>query len=318
MAKNLVSKIDITTNGQVTVKRQKGKANAGALPKATPPSPITPKLTVLEISTQLRDIQRQRAITIKSRIMQANRLQAIVTGTLGYQSNMDEKSRLKKFKEATEVITQVAKGGGEQAPLRNIIRTTLIGINAFLQMQEQLQEEMLVLAKQLPVASWIEKPEQRGAGLLTLAIIIGETGDLTARVEPRNFPNPGKLWKRFGCAPHSFDGKMLMPSTWRYGKEGKLPALEWEKLGYSPRRRSIAYLIGEGFVKQNGAVRNGEKSDETEASVIGPYRARYDQAKLLAKDKHPEWSDLRIHRHAMLLATKLFLKNLWLVWNNRE
>ena len=85
--------------------------------------------------------------------------------------------------------------------------------------------------------------------------------------------------------------------------------------GYSPRRRSIAYLIGEGLVKQNFV--SGGQGDgrlESESGSAGPYRSRYDQKKAEFAEKHPDYKPLRCHLHGMLLATKLLLKNLWIEW----
>ena len=255
-------------------------------------SRMEPTMTVSELSSQLQSLQRQRSIVLKSRNMQANRLQAIVAGTLGYSSSMEEKDRQKKFKEATEIIEQV-RNDSVAHPLKSVILTTLVGIDAFESIKAALEVQMKSIAKGLPAASWVNAPQQRGFGLLFLAIVVGETGDLA------NYANPGKVWRRLGCAPHTFEAKTLMGATWRSGKEGKLPASEWEEFGYSPRRRSIAYLIGDGIVKQNKSV----------------YRARYDETKARIKELHPDYSDLRCHRHGMLLATKLLLKNLWMTWN---
>jgi hypothetical protein len=202
----------------------------------------------------------------------------------------------------------------------------------------------------LPVANspeaWLNRPEQRGFGALFLAILIGETGDLNT------YTNPGKVWRRMGCAPWTFNPtgeeggeKTLMGATWRSGREGKLPASEWEAFGYSPRRRSIAYLVGEGIVKQNGkdSAETAKKKREAGRDVItvnGPYHQRYTSAKAHAYETHPEWDwkdceecegagrvdgetckcggagkkCLRAHRHGMLLATKMLFRNLWMEW----
>lgn len=261
----------------------------------TPPNPVTPKLrpTVSAIATELQALQRQRAAVLKSKLMNANRLQAIVAGTLGFDSKMPEKERKKVFANASALIDLVSKGEAE-SPLKTLILTSLIGIDAFDDMKTAIEKEMVKLAKTLPAAKWVAKHEQRGFGLLFLAIVIGETGDLG------NYANPGKVWRRLGCAPWTFEGKTAMGATWRAGKEGKLPASEWEQFGYSPRRRSIAYLIGEGIVKQN---------------QDGPYRKRYDEAKEKCQKLHPDFKPLRCHLHGMLLATKLLLRELWCEWN---
>lgn len=271
---------------------------------------LKPKVDVSKISADLQSLQRERSIVLKSRNMQANRLQAIVAGTLGYSSSMPEKERAKKFQEASAVIKAVAAEEADY-PLKAVILTTLVGINAFNDIKKVLEKKMEKLAKQLPVHSWVEEPEQRGFGSLFLAIVIGETGDLA------NYANPGKVWRRLGCAPHTFDGKTQMGATWRSGKNGKLPSAEWEQFGYSPRRRSIAFLIGEGIVKQNFVCGNGngDCTLETECNGAGPYRARYDETKAKIKVAHPDYSDLRCHRHGMLLATKMLLKHLWIEWN---
>jgi hypothetical protein len=255
-----------------------------------------------EASRELQCLQRQRAVVLKSRNMQANRLQALVAGTLGYEINMAEADRKKKFTEAAGVIKKVAAGEEADTPMRAIIEVTLVGIDAFNELKLALEKEMVKAVKALPVIEWVERAEQRGFGPLFLAILIGETGDLMG------YENPAKVWRRMGCAPWTFDpdpasGKgplTLMGATWRTGKYGKLPKEEWEAFGYSPRRRSISYLIGEGIVKQNGE---------------GPYRRHYDTVKVIAKANHPDWSDLRCHRHAMLLATKRLMLNLWVEWH---
>lgn len=251
-----------------------------------------------EVCKELCALQRQRTIILKSRNMQANRLQAIVAGTIGYASSMSEVDRKKKFVEATALIKQVMNDEPIVTPMKDIIKVTMVGISAFNDLKKAIEKEMVKLTKKLPVSAWVEKPEQRGFGHLFLAIIVGECGDLF------NYETPAKVWRRMGCAPWTFDAgdgpKTLMGATWRSGKYGKLPASEWEAYGYSPRRRSITYLIGESIVKQNDT---------------GPYRKHYDEVKPQIKANNPTYPDLRCHRHAMLLATKQLLKNLWMEWH---
>jgi hypothetical protein len=246
------------------------------------------------ICQELQALQRERSVVLKSRNMQATRLQAVVAGTLGYHSGMPEKDREKKFTEAAAAIRAVADGATNH-PLRSVIQVTLVGIDAFNEMKANLEREMVKLAKQLPAAPWVEHPDQRGFGYLFLAIVIGETGDLS------NYANPAKVWRRLGCAPWSFGDRTQMGATWRSGAGGKLPASEWEAFGYSPRRRSIAFLIGQNMKMQNQG---------------GPYRARFDETKAKIQAAHPDYSKLRCDRHGMLLATKLLLKNLWIKWND--
>jgi len=344
--------------------------------------------SVSEISSDLQSLQRERAREIKTFNMIMNRLKATVAGMNGYSTKLTKLEREKMFADAGKLIKKINKGEAE--PIL-FVSNMLLSTNAIEEQKKGYEKEMRKLAKQLPLASWVEKPEQRGFGILFLAIVIGETGDLS------NYANPGKVWARLGCAPFTKNGVTRMGSTWRSrgsGKHGdKLHASDWEEFGYSPRRRSIAFLIGEGIVKQNWIVangdrdcgtdgqtaessqsfsedegRNGEAGGETERSIAdssqsecldtagdvghetknrfaGPYRERYDEAKKLAAEKHPEWLEcgkcdgsgkqmkmhpqgkkcknckgtgivwMHCHRHAMLLATKLLLKRLWIEWN---
>jgi len=325
------------------------------------------------VCSQLQALQRQRAVFLKSRNMVANRLQAIVAGYSGYNSGMAESDRKKCFVEAAKLIAKVDKGqdAGELTPL---IRTHLVAVNELEGQMGVLEKAMKTLAKQLPVAKWVEAPEQRGFGMLMLAIVIGETGDLS------NYANPGKVWRRLGCAPFTSQGETLMGGTWkrRAGGKGchKLSSEEWESFGYSPRRRSIAFLIGDGLVKQNGNVsvcmietggggagvaKNNGRGDgnlveadrpivskpknkkgrkgvatvatelsradssrcdggadddgcETESSVVGPYRRRYDETKASFALKHPDAKPIQCHLHGMLCATKRLLRELWKEW----
>lgn len=223
-----------------------------------------------------------------------------------------------------------------------------MGIVALNTLNGDLEKQMTKLAAKLPVKDWVEAPEQNGFGLLGLAVVVGEAGDLA------NYATVSRLWRRLGCAPWQYGEKTLMGSTWKRGLEGHLPSAEWSKFGYSPRRRSISYLIGEGLVKQNVIKGAGERASETDvvvagepiretdASTAGPYRLKYDVVKAHVMRTRKDWTTCgkcdgsgklpkkkcdvckgtgelrkRCHLHAMLLATKELLKNLWIEWNGR-
>lgn len=306
-----------------------------------------------KVCAELQALQRSRAAIIKSRIMAANNRRAFVANTLGYSAGLDEPERKKLFAEADDIIDRIVAEEIDH-PTRRFVMAAQMGIENFESAQKETEKEMLPLAKKTPAAEWALLPEQRGFGLLSLATVVGEAGDLRA------YSNPSKLWKRLGCAPWSFGGRTQMGSTWK--SKGGLPAEEWSAFGYSPRRRSIAYVIGECLLKLNllktagvgdsksdtdfEAARPGTKkprggerrlatevpsaaagasngsgvSDREVATELlhvtpGPYRLRYDLAKAACAAVHPDYPKLRCHRHAMLLATKLLLKNLWKTWN---
>ena len=250
------------------------------------------------ICKELQALQRQKVWHLKSRMMVENRLRAMVASHIGYHSGLAESDREKLFKQATAVLKAIGKGEAtDYEDIRVVVLAIQPAIDGFSDAVKAIEKKMLKLVKQLPVAAWVQDPQQRGFGLLSLATVIGEAGNLS------NYANPGKLWKRLGCAPFEKGGVTQMGATWKSGKGPvKLHASDWEEFGYSPRRRSISYLIGENIVKQNKSI----------------YRERYDAKKEDFQAKRPETSKGHCHNHGMLLATKLMLKNLWVEWNGGD
>lgn len=283
---------------------------------------------IAEVCVELQRIQRQRVIVMKSAQMQKSRIQAIVAGTLGYSNAAPEAERAKKFDEAATLIKSVINDGASHGNMTDIIKTTYIGIKALEDLQDEIEKSALTQVKVLPVKDWVEAEDQRGFGLKMLAVLIGETGDLF------NYPSPRRVYSRMGCQPYSFGDQTLMGASWRSKQYGSLPSSEWEQFGYSPRRRSVAYLVGEGLMKLNFKT----NKETGQYSWCGPYRRRYDEAKELAWKNHQDWrwfehkpcggkgcdacdhrgaTCARAHLHGMLLATKRLFKNLWRVWNGQ-
>ena len=292
---------------------------------------------------EIQAMQRRRVQLLQSRIMLGNRLRATVARYLGYHAGLAEADRERTYVEAEAVIARVAATSPDapcDEPCAQLIRASLLGVDAFDVEKANVERPMVKLARTLPAHKWVKHPDQNGFGELSLAIVVGECGDL------RNYANPAKVWRRMGCAPWSFDGQTLMGATWKGGREGKLPAAEWESFGYAPRRRSIAYLIGEGIVKQNFVRQPGDGEaavdTDTAGAAPGPYRRRYDAVKAACEATRPDWTAcecggsglgpkgkkcpgcsgrgkkmLRCHRHAMLLATKMLLRDLWNAWHGK-
>ena len=142
------------------------------------------------------------------------------------------------------------------------------------------EREIAKLATALPVYPWAQTV--RGLGPLSLGLIVAELGD------PGQYATPAKVWKRMGLAV--IDGK----SQRRVAGGGGI------EQGYSPRRRSLMYIVGENLLRQNGA---------------GEYRTLYNERKATETGDSP----LHIHRRAMRYMTKRLLLDLWREWraNNR-
>lgn len=262
---------------------------------------VQPKVDVSSLVASLQSLQRKRVAVMKVRIMQSLNLLHTVASSVGYHTRLEEKDRKVRMEEASRIIEEVRSGSSLDYEYADIILGCDQAIATFEKTESQIEKKMKSLATQLPVVAWAEEEEQNGFGILSLAKVIGECGDLS------NYANPGKLWKRMGCAPHCFDGHTAMGATWKseaQRKTNKIPSLpsdEWEKFGYSPRRRSESFLIGQNLLRGNGD---------------GPYRTRYYVKRAEFEEKHPGVCKHRSHMHGMLLATKLLLKNLWIEWNN--
>lgn len=285
--------------------------------KTAKKKPEAPKTDVKWVCEQLQSLQRERAWLMKTVNMFRNRLRAMVACRLGYSPADSEKDREAKFKEADVYIKGVGAMNDEEIDnaYHKLIRKTLEGIGGLEELKGSIEKAMEKHAKSLPVAGWVVHTDQRGLGIPLLAVIIGETGDLS------NYANPAKLWKRLGCAP--YDSRRLnlcrMGSTWKRGKEGNLKAEEWAEFGYCARRRSISYLIGKGIMMLNYTQETNEETGEKRITWVGPYRRKLDEAKASMAEKHPDdplYPKMRCNYHGMLMATKLLLKNLWVEWNN--
>ena len=165
------------------------------------------------------------------------------------------------------------------------IRAAAEQLRAFLR---DATRELERAAQQLPAYDAFVKGVC-GFGAAGLGMIVGEAGDLAA------YANPGKLWKRFGLAPVM--GRA--PSTWR--SKGGLSADDWTAVGYSPKRRSIMFQIGDSLLKKQN-----------------PYRELYLARKAVEAEKAPEGTKMLWHRRAQRYAEKRLLRDLWRAWRGHS
>jgi len=264
---------------------------AGSCATDSPPAPA-PNNDVPEICLEIRQLHATREQYIKAAITIENTRAGVVRNAIGFKTTQDETEREKGKKAAQTLIAAVLKGNPNDHPeLSPLIIQMEEGIKAPRKIADDHGKLLSKMVKALPVSSWVVAV--RGFGLINFARIIGEAGDLSL------YSNPGKLWKRLGLAPFQKGGVNKMPSTWR--REGGLNAEEWTAVGYSPRRRAIAFVLGECMLKANK----------------GPYRQRYDEAKERFKANRPDCKDIHAHKHAMLCMVKRLIKDLWVEWNKK-
>lgn len=81
----------------------------------------------------------------------------------------------------------------------------------------------------------------KGFGPVSLASIIGETGDLSG------YETHSKLWRRMGMAPFAKDGVTRSGQQWKM--KGGLDAEDWTAFGYNGRRRSIMFVIEDVLIR---------------------------------------------------------------------
>lgn len=146
-------------------------------------------------------------------------------------------------------------------------------------------------AKRLPVWPWVEGIS--GFGAKSLAILVGECGDLSA------YRTVSGVWKRAGLAV--IDGERQRKCA---------DAVKALAHGYSPSRRSDLWNIGEAIAR-----RQRTWADKTTGEVSkepGPYGVylEAEKAKQLAKGERPVVAEARAKRH----MTKRILRDLTLEW----
>lgn len=149
--------------------------------------------------------------------------------------------------------------------------------NAVSKHRAAVEKRLVKLAKALPVSPWVESV--RGVGLVSLAAIVGEAGDLSC------YPSPSHLWKRMGLAVMS-DGRQRRISG--------AAALDH---GYSPGRRSVMWNIGACIIKAGG-----------------PLKQNYDARKAIEATRVE--TKAHAHNRAQRYVEKQFLRQLWRTWTS--
>jgi hypothetical protein len=252
-------------------------------------APIDPSIIL-----DLRQMQAQLSAIIRAQNRMNNPVRALVRRCMGFESRMVEEDREAIAKAAAIIVDAVEAGEPVAAEHADVARVCtpfiLCNVEArktFDNHRGILEKRMEKVAEALPVAPWVEGV--RGFGFLSLARIIGETGDLS------NYSNPGKVWKRMGLAP--FNGKAA--STWKASKPS-LSSDEWIDLGYSPSRRSVMFVVGDVLIKVNRD---------------GAYRKAYDERKTYELARQPDMRPIIAHRRAQRYMEKRLLRDLWIQWN---
>lgn len=240
---------------------------------------------------------------------------------VGFSTMADESTRAELMKRASAVCVEVMSGApaSEASIAVTLICETQLSLLPLVEEKQKATEKQIGAAvKRLPIATFVE--ETPGFGLLGLTQIIGEAGDLA------NYANPAKLWKRMGV------GLISTGEAQRRFKD----AAKANEAGYSPKRRSVMFVIGDSMLKAKGpyrdlylqrlavehakAVSEGLIPATTTAATVNSWKERGLPALTKVKKIDPD-----IHRGAGHMAKraqrymeKRLLRNLWRAWRSQE
>jgi hypothetical protein len=159
-----------------------------------------------------------------------------------------------------------------------------------------LERNIERVAEGLPVTDWCKSV--RGVGMLSLARLVAETGDLS------NYSTHSKVWKRLGLAV--IDGERQRKCS----DKAKAAAH-----GYNPRRRAVVWVIGDTLFKgQSGRI---DKDTGEVKRQAGRYRVVYDtyKARMLDRDG---MTPGKAHAMSLRYMTKIFTRDLWREWTRQS
>lgn len=187
---------------------------------------------------QLRELQAQRIATIKTIGRIENQRRALMARSFGYDPTLPSPARTKIMKTVEAFITGVLKNDEDAKLLKPemadavfVYQESITPIEAHKKELEKRQNKLVVTLPDMQ--DFVDSV--KGFGVNSLAVIIGECGDLA------NYSSPAKVWKRMGLAV--INGESQRKCT------DKTKALLH---GYNPQRRARMFVVGECLIKVRG------------------------------------------------------------------
>lgn len=282
-----------------------------------------------ETIATLKMLHRKRCFAMDQRKRCDLSLGAFLRTALGWSLALPKDERDAIAKQAAAYIAlgnRLYKAGEGEAPedfdpWKDIVFSMLLSRDPWDEIERDTTQEMERLAKALPVWAWAEGV--RGFGAVSLAVIVGECGDLA------DYAGPYKLNKRLGLAV--FDGVR------QGGLSKNAPKEQWIAHGYSPVRRARMWVIGDCLKKGNGdgkyrtmylrrlamehkkAVAEGLIPATSTAATVQSWAARGlpPLEKITKIDPAKHRSAGHMDRRAQRYMEKKFLRDLWCAWNHK-
>lgn len=285
-----------------------------------------------ETIAEIRYWHRQRNFAMDQRKRLDLALLAFLRTQLDWSRDLPDADR-KRIAEQAKMLVALGEADmrGKKADVdepvydewQTVIGAALMARAPFDEIEQRAEKEMSRLAQTLPVWESFGK-DIRGFGPVSLAVIVGEAGDLS------NYPKKGHLWKRMGVA--------VLDGVRQGGLRKNASSDLWIEHGYSAVRRSRLWNIGEALKKGNGdglyralylqrhhvevdkARAEGLIVATTQAATVDSWRGRDLPApEKITQDelkKHPERYRTAGHiaKRAQRYMEKRLLRDLWQAW----
>jgi hypothetical protein len=285
------------------------------LPKGLKPNAAPGLDAAATICADLVALQRQRVFCIRSQSRINNSVVAFLRVELGYSTRLPkaERDRLSnlalQYKKRIESTLDEDRDPFAVPPpkgLRHveqavaIIRNSAASRRPWNDLRQGTEEEMMALAKRLPVYVAFIKPT-KGVTALGLAVIVGEAGGDIAR-----FPTRSHFQKRLGLA--CMDGGV------RQGKPGAgATAEDWVRHGYDKHRRAQIWSFLDD-VMLRAQWRAAVEDDAGHEIEPGRALGRYGQYYAWKKAEYLTRGHPAPDRAARRYMAKMFLRDLYNAW----
>lgn len=201
---------------------------------------------ITETIEEIRYWHRSRNFAMEQRKRADLALGAFLRVQLGWSQDLPDADRTRIKQQAKELV-KIGEAELKGKPLdvdepaydewHNLITAAILSRGPFDDVEKRSVKAMTQLAESLPAWESFGK-DIRGFGPISLAVIVGEAGDLSG------YPKKGHLWKRMGVA--------VMGDVRQGGLRKGAPKEQWTEHGYSRQRRSRLWNIGDALIKGNG------------------------------------------------------------------
>jgi hypothetical protein len=266
-------------------------------------------LSTKQVLGEIRRAHRNRVFLMDQRKRADNALGAFLRRALGWRRTAPAEVR-KEIEErvaaAIEAALRAAKTGEPATDelyleFEDIIDAALAARAPMAKAEHEALLHMNKAVRKLPVwNAWAKSVP--GVAEASIGTIVGECGDLGS------YKSTSAIWKRMGLAV--VDGH-------RQGRPGPNASVAtWIAEGYSPRRRSYAWVLGDVFVKVKGPYRVHYDRIKAEEEAKAAARGQTIEAASVRTKKQPDefMSKGHVHLRAKRRVEKLFLKHLRAAW----